>query len=167
MLRRDRDRLPKPEGVALRDPALGSAALALVDRKNNGNLQPPELVHEERVGRRHPCPAVDQEKRGIGLLQRARRLRHHAAGESFRRRFLEPRRVDGAEPEGADPRPAFAPVPGHAGRARDKRGAPADQPVEQRRLADVGAADNGDSEGHRRPQRSAIRSASSVRMKSV
>ena len=99
MLGRDRDGLPEPEGVALRNPALGGGALALVDGEDDGDLQPPELVGEELVGRRHPGPPVDHEERGVGLGQRTFRLRHHAPGKGLGRRFLEARRVDGAEPQ--------------------------------------------------------------------
>ena len=167
MLCGDGNWLPEPQRMALRHPALASAALALVDREDDRHLQPPQLVGEVLVGRCHPRPSVDEEERGVRLLQGALGLRHHAPGEGLRRRLLEACGVDGAKPEGADAGPALAPVPGHPGRRRDEGCAPADQPVEERRLADVGAAHDGDGEGHRRPQRSAIRSASSVRMKSV
>ena len=43
---------------------------------------------------------------------------------------------------------AFAAVARHARFIVDQREAAADEPVEQRRFADIGPADNGDSEGH-------------------
>ena len=48
--------------------------------------------------------------------------------------------------EVAEPRLALAPVAGDARQVVDQRQPPADQPVEQRRLADVRPADDGDAE---------------------
>ena len=47
----------------------------------------------------------------------------------------------------AEPRLALAAVPGHAGQVVDQRQAPPDQPVEQRRLADVRPADDRNTKG--------------------
>ena len=62
--------------------------------------------------------------------------------------FFEPGGIDHGEIEIAEPALAFAPVTRDAWAVVDQRDAPADQPVEQRRLADIGAADDGDGEAH-------------------
>ena len=63
--------------------------------------------------------------------------------------FLEPGGVDDGEAQRPQPPGALAQVAGHARLVVDQRQPPADQPVEQRRLADVGPADDGEREGHR------------------
>ena len=87
-------------------------------------------------------------KIGVGLRDRGFGLRPHAAGQAFRRRLFKAGGVDDGEIEIAEPGLAFAAVAGHARPVVDQRDAPADQPVEQRRLADIRPADNGDGETH-------------------
>ena len=60
--------------------------------------------------------------------------------------------IDG-EFEIAEPRLALAAVARHAGLVIDQRELLPDQPVEQRRFADIGPADDGNREGHERSVR--------------
>ena len=64
------------------------------------------------------------------------------------RGFLEAGGVDDGEDEIAETRLAFAPVARHARAVIDQREPPADQAVEQGRLADIRPADDGDGEAH-------------------
>ena len=103
---------------------------------------------EIAVDRRRTGARIDHEEDGVGLRHRGLGLRPHAAGEAFGRGFLEARGIDHSEIEIAEPAFALAAVARHARPVVDQRDAPADQPVEQRRFADIGAADNGDGEAH-------------------
>ena len=62
--------------------------------------------------------------------------------------LLEARGVDDGEAQRAEPAGALAQVAGHAGLVVDERQPPPDEAVEERRLADVGTADDGEGEGH-------------------
>ena len=68
----------------------------------------------------------------------------HPAGQRVRVLILEARGVDHPELEPEQVGFAFAPVARHSRPVVDQRQALADQPVEQGRFADVGAADDGD-----------------------
>ena len=107
------------------------------------------------VERRHAGARVDQEQtRASAERDRRLGLRAHPPGEAVGRRLVEAGGVDRGEVEVAEPRLALAAVAGHAGQVVDERQPPADQPVEQRRLADIRPADDGDlglAGGHRGP----------------
>ena len=96
-----------------------------------------------------PGARVDDQERHIGVGERPLGLRLHAPGERGRRRLFEPGGVDHAEFEIGDAGLALAAVAGQPGRVVDQRQPAADQPVEQRRLADIGAAEDGDRKAHR------------------
>ena len=100
------------------------------------------------VGRGQTLARVDHQQRDIGLVERARGLRPHAADQRVGRRLLEAGRVDQPEAQIGDAALALAPVAGHPRQVVDQRQLPADQPVEQRRLADIGAPDDRNREGH-------------------
>ena len=76
----------------------------------------------------------------LGLVDGAQRLRAHRLEDPLGRR-VEAAGVDDAEARAVPLALAVAAIARHAGHVLDERGPPADQPVEQRRLADVGAAD--------------------------
>ena len=104
-------------------------------------------AHELRkmpIGRRQAGARVDHEQDRVAIDQRRFGLRAHAPGERLAIALFEPGGVDDRECEIAEPRVALAPVARHAGRVVDQRELAADQPVEQRRFADIGPADNGD-----------------------
>ncbi len=62
--------------------------------------------------------------------------------------FVEARGIDHREGEIAEARLPFAAVARHARPVVDQRKPLADQPVEQRRLADIRPPDDGESEAH-------------------
>jgi hypothetical protein len=91
---------------------------------------------------------IDDQQHNIGEIERALGLRPHASGERCRRRLFEPGGVDNAEFEVGDAAVAFTAVAGHPRRVVDQRRAPPDEPVEQRRLADIRPAEYRDREAH-------------------
>ena len=64
--------------------------------------------------------------------------------------FFEPGGVDDGEAQIGEFCVAFAPIARHARRVVDQRQLPTDQPIEQRRFADVRPADDRDFGGHGR-----------------
>ena len=98
------------------------------------------------VDRRHALARIDHEQRDVGLVERALGLRPHAAGKRLGRRLFEPGGVDQPEVEIGDMPLALAAVAGHPGQIVDQRQLAADEPVEQRRLADIRPADDRDRE---------------------
>ncbi len=83
---------------------------------------------------------VDDEHDQVGLVDGAQGLRAHRLQDPVGR-GIEPAGVDDAEVRTVPVALAVATVARHAGHVLDQRRAPADEPVEQRRLADVGAPD--------------------------
>ncbi len=124
---------------------LGPAGLVeLVGHEQHRPACPPEDVGELGVARRQPRARVDDEEHEVGLLDRRPRLRHRAARD---------RRVVGdVDATGVDEQEALASpfaqellaITGHAGRLVDNRCPAHRQPVDERRLADVRVADDGD-----------------------
>ena len=148
MLGADRDRFAEAERIGFERARSAGPALALVgdqDRRLAG------LAHEIGKGailRRRAGARIDKKKHRIGLRDRGRRLRLHSRRQAFAFGVFEAGGIDRFEGQIAELGLAFAPVARHARLIVDQREAAADKPVEQRRFADIGPADNGDGEGH-------------------
>ena len=138
---------PRPRAKASSAPASPARPFRLVGDEHDRLADDAEELGEVRVERRHAGARVDHEEAEIGRADRRFGLRAHAAGEAVRRRFVEAGGIDGGEAQVAETRLALAAVAGDAGQIVDQRQPPADQPVEQRRLADIRPADDGDAEG--------------------
>ena len=148
VLGRQRDRLAEAEFVRFKPARFAGGAFHLVGDQH-GRLA--GLAHdggEGAVDRRRPGARIDHEEHRVGLRDRGLGLRPHAAGETVGRRLFEPGGIDDGEVEIAQPALACAPVARDARLVVDQRQAPADQPVEECRFADIGPADNGDGETH-------------------
>ena len=100
------------------------------------------------VGGRDAGAGVDHEEDDVGLGDGHLGLPAHARFKAIAGDVLEAGGVEQAEAQIADAALALAAVAGDARRVVDQRDAPAHQPVEQRRFADIGPADNGDGDGH-------------------
>src|SRR5208282_4705458 len=125
---------------------------------------------EIAVERSHAFARIDQEQRHIRLFHRLFGLGAHARGQIAGLGALETGGVGDAKFEIGDSRGRLAAVAGQARFARDQRGFAPGETVEQGRFADIGPSDDRDLERHEAAislYRSAIRSASSVRTKSV
>src|SRR5690606_26482607 len=108
--------------------------------------QPARDVFVERGDAR---TRIEQEQRRLGLADRLFGPHADPAWPPRRALILEPRRVD--EPELEPGQLPIAPTPRtrHPRRVTEEREALADQPVQQRRFADIGPADYGDRRGSR------------------
>ena len=148
MLGGDRHRLAEPEFMRLDQPGLGGRALAFVGHQHKRRFQPPQGPGEVPVHGRDAGAGVEHQQRDIGLRQRPAGLLQHIGLDTVGRHVLQTGGIDDGECERADPAFADPAVAGDAGLVVDQRLALADQPVEQGRLAHIGAADDGDGEGH-------------------
>jgi hypothetical protein len=105
------------------------------------------------VVRRRAGADVDDEDDGVGLGDRLLGLARHLLDDAGRVLGLEAAGVDDDELVAADDRVAVVAIAGQPGEVGDDRVARLRHAVEERRLADVGAADEGDDGLHRRAGR--------------
>ena len=102
------------------------------------------------VARGHAGARVDEEEDRVAVGERRLGLGAHAAGERLPVAGFEPGGVDDGEGKIAEPRFALAPIAGDAGLVVNQRQFAPDEPIEQRRLADVRPPDDGDFHVHGR-----------------
>src|SRR3989449_11745419 len=81
----------------------------------------------------------------VRLLDGSENLTAHALDQGLLRGGVEPARVDHRRLPALEAHLAIEPVAGDAGDVAHERPAPADQPVEERRLADVRPTDDRDA----------------------
>ena len=105
-------------------------------------------IGEGAVVRHRAGLGIEHEEHRVRLLDRLFGLRQHPPGEAFGMGVLEARGVDDGEVEIAEPRLPLAAVARHARPVVDQSEPLADQPVEQRGLADIRPPDDGDGEAH-------------------
>ncbi len=143
VLGRHRDRIAQSQRVRLGQALLAGAALAFVGDHDHlvGALAQP--AREALVERHDARPRIDQEQHGVGAVDRPLGEAAHARLQRLAARRLPARRIEQREGEVAELRRRLAHVTGHARRVVDDGAALADQAVEQRRLADIGPADDG------------------------
>ena len=141
----DRDRLAEAEVEGLQRARGAGLALGFVGDEDDRLAGGAQHGGEMPVERRDAGARVDEEEADVGGPHRRLGLHPHAAGEALRRGLVEAGGVDGGEAEAAEPRVALAPVAGDARQVVDQRQPAADEPVEQRRLADIRPADDGNA----------------------
>ena len=100
-------------------------------------------LDEGAIVRRQTHARIDDEEQRVGECNRRFGLLLHTCGERALGALVEAGGVDDGEVEITKARGPLAAVAGDAGRVIDKRQFLPDQSVEQRGLADIGAADNG------------------------
>ena len=138
------DRIAEAEAEGLIGAVAPRHALGLVGDDDDRLAGAAHRRGEMAVGGGDPGARVDDEEDRVAVEQRGLGLRAHAAGERLGIALFEPGGVDDGEGEIDEPRLALAAVARHARLIVDERELPADQPVEQRRLADVRPADDRD-----------------------
>ena len=150
MLGRYCQRLAEAEAISLVRARLPGAALALVGDKQRGLAGLAHQIRKGAVVGEDAGAGIDHEQDEIGIGQRGLRLRPHAPGQSLGGCVFEAGGIDDAKGQIAEVRHGLAPVTGDARPVVHERDTPADQPVEQRRFADVRPAHDGDGETHGR-----------------
>ena len=144
VLGRDLDRRTEPELVRFGDAALARPPLGLVGDQQHLHVVRPQPLREVPIEWRDAGARIEDQQRDIGLAQRRVGLRTHPPRQARGVGILEACGVDDGEVEVEQLRGTLAPVARHAGRIVDQRQLAPDEAVEQRRLADIGAADEDD-----------------------
>ena len=136
---------------------LAPVVVGLVGDQQHGRLDPPQPIGEGLVVLGHARRRVDQEQHDVGgldgRLDLAADLRVEVVAARQPAAGVDQQEVD-AQPLGL----GLLAVAGHAGSVLDDGHLLADDPVEQRALADVGAADDDDGGQRHDAGSSALRS---------
>ena len=139
----DRDRVAQPQLVEFGDRALRRQPFGLVDGQHDRTPRFAQQVGDRRVLRRETLAPVDEEDDDVGFGDGLLRLPRHRVQDAGRGLGLEAAGVDDEIRLVAEARAAVVAVASQAGKVGDQRVARPGQPVEERRLADVGPADEG------------------------
>ena len=138
-----RDRRSEAQTVGLAHAGEAGAALGLVGDQHHRHLLAAQPGGEVAIGGHDAVAGIDDEEHQIDLVQRLLGLEPHAPGQRLDRRLFQAGGVDDGEGEIGNAPRGFPDVAGGAGYLRHEGDMAADEAVEQRRLADVGAADDG------------------------
>jgi len=148
MLAGDGQGLAEAQRPGLGDAGVAGAPLGLVGGQDHRPLMAAQDAGEDLVAGCHALPGVDQEQHDIGFLDRQLGLGAHARLQAVVVDILEAGGVDQGQVQVAQTAAGEAPVAGHAGPVVNDGELLARQPVEQRGLADVRPADDGEFERH-------------------
>jgi len=157
----DRDRLAEAEREGLVVAGVAGVALAFVGDQDHRLARPAQRLGDGLVAGGEAGLAVDDEEDRVGVGDGGLGLRRHAAGQRLGLLVLEACGVDDAEEQRAERGVGLAAVARHARRVVHQRQLAAHQLVEQRGLADIRPADDGEGKGHQNldchgPQKRAI-----------
>ena len=145
----DRDGRLEAEGVELGPLVLAPRVVRLVDDQDRRLAGAPQAIGHLVVERRDAGGGIHHEQDEVRLLDRHPCLVLHPLLDVAPRLELQAAGVDHGEAPAVPLADAVDAVAGGAGDVLDDRDALPDQPVEEGRLADVGAADDGDhGKGH-------------------
>src|SRR5690349_21805161 len=153
MLGAERDRLAESERERLKQARVAGAAFRLVGNRHHRHFLRAQPAGDFFIERGEPGARVDHEQRRVGAFDADFGLLAHPARKRVLVLVFPARGVDDGEFEPRQHRVAHPPVARHPGLVVDQRQLLADQPVEQRRLADVGPADDDDLRFHGRARR--------------
>jgi hypothetical protein len=146
---RDRDRLAEAEFVKLGARDLGPAVLDLVGGRDDRLVGPAELVGNIGIGTRRAGLGVQHEDDHVGLADRLLGLLDDLVDVAAVDLLPDAAGVDNREVAPIPIGLAIEPIAGRPGHVVGHRSSLADQAIEEGRLADVGAADDGDDRvGH-------------------
>ena len=151
MGRGDRIGLVPAEGVELGALELALLVVGLVDGHDDRRLGPSQDLGRLEVRRRHARHRIDDEDDDVRLGDGQPGLLLDACLDRVVRIEFEPARVDDHEPAAIPLRVAVQAVAGRPRAVLDDGGAAADDAVEERALADIGTADDGDDREPARP----------------
>ena len=141
--------LAEAEAIGLQEPRLAGTTVVLVGCQHHRQAGAPEDAGQVMVEWADAGPGVDEHQDHLRCRHGAFGLGLDPAGERVGGGALEAGGIDGRECEVAQLHRGLAAVAGDAGRIVDDRQRPAGQAIEQRRLADVGTADDDHRQGHR------------------
>ncbi len=139
-----RHRFAEAEVVGFHGARITGGALALVGGNDHRLAAFPQRVGDDSISGGQSGAGVDHEEADIGIQNRRACLHGHARGQTLRRTFIEAGRVDQAQIQPLNIVLRRRAVARHTRRVIDNGQALAGEPIEQRRFADIGPADNGD-----------------------
>ena len=138
------NRIAEPEAMELERLRLASGLVDLVRDQEDRLARAAQDRRQLLVARRDPVPCVDDEEHEVGLGDRAARLVGHLLRERRRIDDVDAARVDEQETLAGPLADDLLAVSRHAGRLVDDGLPRAGQAIDERRLADVRKADDGD-----------------------
>src|SRR5262249_38682593 len=145
--RRDGDRVAEAEAVELERLQVSSRIVELVGENEDGSTGRTQDVGELLVAGSHAGRRIDDEEDEVGLLHRLTRLRRDLWAERPGVGAVDAAGVDQAEGGARPVAEELLAVPCDAGRLVDDGRTRRCQAVYERRLADVGEADDRDRAG--------------------
>ena len=148
MFGRNGERITKSQREGFVIARIALLAFGLVGEQQNGLAGTAHELRKMAVGGRHADARINDEENHIGLFNRRFRLHAHALRQNAFVILLKTRRVDNREAQIGQFAFALATVARHPRPVIDQREFFADEPIEQRRLADIRSADNGDCKRH-------------------
>jgi hypothetical protein len=144
----DLKRLAETKVVGLESPRGAGVTLGLVGGQDHRLGCAAKDLAEHAVERNHAFAGVDQEQADVRFFDGPLCLGAHPRFQALVGDILEAGGVDQLQLKVADSPRAEAPVASHARAVVDDRQLLAGEAVEQGRFADIGAADDGEFEGH-------------------
>ena len=153
MLGGNLDRLAEAERIGFHRAGLAVLALALVGDQHHRLVGAAREIGKAAIVRRQAGARIDHEHQRVGQRDRGFGLLLHPRGQRALGAFVEAGGIDQREFEIAETPLPFAAVARDARRVIDQRELLPDQPVEQRRFSDIGPADDGNGERHKRSLR--------------
>ena len=148
VLGRKRHRLAKAQGMRLADATTAFPALGLVGDQHDGLGLTPKAFGKDPVQRGHAFAGVDHEQDQVAVGNRRLGLFAHARFQTVVADVLEPGRVDQGQFKVAETALGIATITRNPRPVIDQGQAFSNQPIEQGGLAHIGAADNGEFQGH-------------------
>src|SRR5262249_43858627 len=152
----DRNRIAETEPIGIKCASLAGAAFAFIGDENDALASLANHVRERTICSGGAGSRVNQKQNGIGLGDRRRCVRLHRSGEALAPGVFQAGGTDHLEGEIAELCVAFTPIPRHSRPIVDEREPAANEPVEQRRFANVRPADDRNGKGHGRGLRATI-----------
>ena len=152
----DGERLAESERMEVRGHHVGVEPLGLVEDERDRLSGAAQLARHELILRREPGARVGEQQQPIGLGDRTLGLGAHLRLDAARV-LDEPAGVDDDAGNRTHPAEAVLPVARESGHVRHDGVARSGEHVEERRLADVRPADEGDHGQHGRGGRTRVR----------
>ncbi len=138
---------PRPSRWKSATASVRVGCVALVDDQGDGFAQSAQPLGDLDVLGGAAVPCIDHEEQVIGLLDGALDLTLHQRLDALGR-GADTARVDDHIGSGSDPSDAILTIAGQPWKVSDQCVAGAGEPVEERRFADIGAAEQGDDGQH-------------------
>ena len=138
----DSGRFTKTEGEALIDPGIALAAFSLVGDQHNRHSLSAQPARDFFIQRCQPDTRIEYEKRRIRTFQAHFGLLAHATGQGVGIIIFPPGCIDDLEIQSRNRRIAEPAIARNAGLIVDQRQPLAHKAVEQRRLTDIGPAND-------------------------